>query len=53
LREAQLERLRELAPDFAGFRSAVCDGARDGELDPERVRRLARLMQPAADAAIG
>jgi uncharacterized protein (UPF0264 family) len=32
--------LRALAPDFAGFRSAVCVGDRAGVLEPMRVREL-------------
>ena len=40
LRHAHLPALVELAPDFAGFRSALCAGSRSGELDPDRVRRL-------------
>lgn len=52
LRAADLARLQALSPDFAGFRSAVCDGARTGALDPVRVERLATaLRRPAAEAA--
>lgn len=52
LRAADLARLQALSPDFAGFRSAVCDGARTGELDAARVERLATaLRRPAAEAA--
>lgn len=44
LRLAHLPRLRELAPDFAGFRSAVCAGARTAALDAGLVTALrARL----------
>lgn len=51
LREQHVPRLLELAPDFAGFRSAVCDGERSGRLAPERVRRLrAALGRPVAVA---
>lgn len=39
-----LPQLRELAPDFAGFRSAVCRGARGGELCPQRLRQLVDAM---------
>jgi uncharacterized protein (UPF0264 family) len=42
LRLADVPLLRELAPDFAGFRSAVCRGERGGDLCPQR---LARLLQ--------
>ena len=37
--------LRALAPDFAGFRTAVCVGDRDSALDPQRVRVLAAVMR--------
>ena len=40
LRLDELKSLRLLAPDFAGFRSAVCDGDRAGALVPQRVRAL-------------
>ncbi|WP_309624654.1 (5-formylfuran-3-yl)methyl phosphate synthase [Methylibium sp.] len=35
-----LPQLARLGSDFAGFRSAVCEGSRTGALDAERVRRL-------------
>ncbi len=44
LRMTDLPRVRTLAPDFAGFRSAVCAGDRDGMLDPARLQLLARAM---------
>jgi len=47
LRHAQLPALQELAPDFAGFRSAVCAGDRSGTLDPERLRELAARLHAA------
>lgn len=50
LREDDLPRLRGLAPDFAGFRSAVCSGPRTAALDPARVRAL-REQLVAAEAA--
>lgn len=54
LRTAHLPALMQLAPDFAGFRSAVCVGDRGSALDPARLDDLAtRLhgrMQPAHDA---
>jgi len=40
LRETDVPALRALAPDYAGFRSAVCVGERTGVLDAVRVRRL-------------
>jgi len=47
LRHPQLAALRALAPDFAGFRSAVCAGDRGGELDPARLRALAAALHAA------
>ena len=44
LRLAHVPALRALAPDFAGFRSAVCAGDRSGDLDPQRLRALAESM---------
>ncbi|CAM5336548.1 (5-formylfuran-3-yl)methyl phosphate synthase [Thauera sp.] len=40
LRTADLAPLARLGPDFAGFRSAVCEGRREGRLDPRRLRAL-------------
>ena len=40
LRLADLPALARLGPDFAGFRSAVCDGRREGRLDPRRLEAL-------------
>jgi len=37
--------LQALAPDFAGFRSAVCDGGRDGALVPARLAALAQALR--------
>ena len=51
LRRPQLPALRALAPDFAGFRSAVCAGDRSGELDPQRLRTLALALHGAAALA--
>lgn len=45
LRTADLARLRALAPDFAGFRSAVCAGDRAGALDPGRLRSLLQALR--------
>ncbi len=39
--------LAALRPDFAGFRSAVCSGARSGALDPARLRDLVGAMRSA------
>jgi uncharacterized protein (UPF0264 family) len=40
LRPSHLPRLAALAPDFAGFRSAVCAGARSAAIDATRLRGL-------------
>jgi len=47
LRLADLPRVRALAPDFAGFRSAVCSGDRGGALDPARLRALHQALHTA------
>lgn len=44
LREHHLPRLALLAPDFAGFRGALCDGARTGVLDPDALRSVRRAL---------
>jgi uncharacterized protein (UPF0264 family) len=44
LRLPDLPALRRLAPDFAGFRSAVCTGDRASALDGQKVRGLAELL---------
>ena len=51
LRLPHLAALHALAPDFAGFRSAVCAGDRAGELDPARLRALAAALHAAPVAA--
>lgn len=40
--------LRALAPDFAGFRTAVCAGDRSSALDPGRLKELMALMRAQA-----
>jgi uncharacterized protein (UPF0264 family) len=45
LRLEHLPALRELAPDFAGFRSAVCVGDRGAALDRPRLQALAAAMR--------
>jgi uncharacterized protein (UPF0264 family) len=45
--------LAELAPDFAGFRSAVCEGSRSGALDALRLRELAAALHRLASAGAG
>ncbi|CAN5873633.1 hypothetical protein BH11PSE8_BH11PSE8_20220 [soil metagenome] len=44
LRAAHQPRLAELAPDFAGFRTAVCDGDRSSTIAPFRLRELTAVM---------
>jgi len=51
LRLQDLPVLRELAPDFAGFRSAVCAGDRGAALDARRLRALAEAMREAVVGA--
>lgn len=52
LRMEDLPPLIALAPDFAGFRSAVCSGGREGPLEGPRVRALCDALQvPRAEAA--
>ncbi|MHB8787618.1 MAG: (5-formylfuran-3-yl)methyl phosphate synthase [Thauera sp.] len=51
LRVADLPQLARLGPDFAGFRSAVCDGSRAGRLDPRRLEALrAAIAMTPTDA---
>lgn len=45
LRLPHLARLHALAPDFAGFRSAVCDGDRSGALSPQRLAALVQALR--------
>lgn len=51
LRFAHLPALQALGPDYAGFRSAVCAGPREGRLDAGRVARLRALASAMAPAA--
>jgi uncharacterized protein (UPF0264 family) len=53
LRLQHLDALLELAPDFAGFRSAVSAGDRGSVLDDDRLRNLAAAVGARADAARG
>jgi (5-formylfuran-3-yl)methyl phosphate synthase len=48
-----LERIRRLAPDIAGFRGALCDerDGRTGTLDPSRVSRWVRALHGEVLAA--
>lgn len=41
---ATLARAIGLGPDLIGVRGAVCRGARDGQLDPEKLRHFLRLI---------
>jgi uncharacterized protein (UPF0264 family) len=50
LRASDAAALSQLAPDFAGFRTAVCDGDRAGALAPRLVRSLAAAMREAVAA---
>jgi (5-formylfuran-3-yl)methyl phosphate synthase len=43
LRLEHLPQLIALAPDFAGFRTAVCSGDRSAALDPNRLRVLRQI----------
>lgn len=45
--------LSALAPDFAGFRTAVCAGNRSSALDPLRLRDLRALMRGQGMAGAG
>ena len=49
LRLADLPVLARLGPDFAGFRSAVCDGRREGRLDPARLMTLRAALGKVAE----
>jgi (5-formylfuran-3-yl)methyl phosphate synthase len=48
LRIEHVPRVRALQPDFAGFRSALCSGARTGRLEAARVRELRAALNGAA-----
>lgn len=50
LQARDLPVLRALAPDFAGFRSAVCAGDRAGALDPQRLHALQAELHAVAVA---
>jgi uncharacterized protein (UPF0264 family) len=52
LRLPDVPRLRALGPDFAGFRTAVCTGARTGRLAPSRVRELRAQLAGASWAMV-
>jgi (5-formylfuran-3-yl)methyl phosphate synthase len=52
LRVEHLPQLACLAPDFAGFRTAVCNGDRSGALDPQRLFALRQAASGGRDAPI-
>jgi uncharacterized protein (UPF0264 family) len=52
LRLVHVPALAGLLPDFAGFRSAVCDGDRSGALDITRLRELAAALRSAEAQAL-
>jgi uncharacterized protein (UPF0264 family) len=47
---AQLEQIRALAPDVAGFRTALCADGRRSRLDPQRVAQWASALHRAGGA---
>jgi (5-formylfuran-3-yl)methyl phosphate synthase len=47
LRLQHVPLLEELAPDFAGFRTAVCGADRSAALDPDRLRGLVARLHAA------
>jgi len=49
LRTTDVPALLALRPDYLGFRGALCNGGRDGMLEPTRVAAL-RALIPAAEA---
>lgn len=51
LRLDHAEALTALAPDVAGFRTAVCTGGREGTLDPAKLRALRAALQREASIA--
>lgn len=48
---AQLAQIRALAPDVAGFRTALCADGRSSRLDPQRVEKWAHALHHAANEA--
>jgi uncharacterized protein (UPF0264 family) len=51
LQQSHAHALGELAPDFAGFRSAVCTPSREGAIDARRLQQLRERLPRAAIAA--
>lgn len=52
LRVEHLPRLSALAPDFAGFRTAVCSGDRSADLDRQRLFELSQAVSGGLVAPI-
>ena len=52
LRIEDVSSLAALAPDFAGFRTAVCAGDRSAALDPQRLRELAQALRAAHEDSL-
>jgi (5-formylfuran-3-yl)methyl phosphate synthase len=52
LRIEHLPQLAALGPDFAGFRTAVCDGDRSAALDPNRLSALRQAASGGREAPI-
>jgi (5-formylfuran-3-yl)methyl phosphate synthase len=52
LRMQHLPQLAALAPDFAGFRTAVCAGDRGAALDAQRLHTLRQAVWPMSSARI-
>ncbi|SIT38520.1 conserved hypothetical protein [Paraburkholderia ribeironis] len=48
---AQLEQIRALAPDVAGFRTALCSDGRRSRLDPQRVAQWADALHRGSGRA--
>jgi uncharacterized protein (UPF0264 family) len=48
---AHLAQIRALAPDVAGFRTALCTDGRRSRLDPQRVAKWAHALHHAAEHA--
>jgi hypothetical protein len=49
---AQYDQIRALAPDVAGFRTALCVDGRRSRLDPQRVAQwAAALHRPAGEVS--
>jgi uncharacterized protein (UPF0264 family) len=50
---AQFEQIRALAPDVAGFRTALCVDGRRSRLDPQRVAQWAAALHGPAGERVG